>query len=212
MSATSNRKDNPETPGRGQGKRARTREQLVNAALAMLADNTLENASILELAKAAGVSNGTFYNYFQTRDELVDAAAAQLSEQMAAQLRAEFVGVEDPADRVVIAARTFMQRALREPVFGWALLRLIGTLPRLSERVRQSILQDVREGKAKGRFHFGSEAAAADMVLGTLVAGIRSLLEKRVGEEHIRDIGEASLRGLGMGAEDAQAIAARRVP
>jgi AcrR family transcriptional regulator len=196
-------------PGSVQGKRERTRAQLINTAMAMLADNSLGSVSILELATAAGVSNGTFYNYFQTREELVMAAAARLSEQLAGHLRSEFIGVNDPAERIVIAARTFMERTCEEPVFGWALLRLVGTLPRLSEKVRQSILLDVREGKAKGRFHFSSEVAAADMVLGTLLVGIRSLLEKRVGQEHIGAVGEVSLVGLGMKLKDAKAIVAR---
>ena len=211
MAAGKSHKESTSLSHERQGRRGLTRQRLIDAALVMLADSTLEAASILDLAKAAGVSNGTFYNYFQTRDQLVEAAAAQLSEQMALQLRKAFAGVDDPADRIVIAARTFMQRAGKEPVFGWALLKLVGTLPQLSERIRQSILLDLREGRAKGRFHFSSEAAAADMVLGTLIVGIRSLLERREGEGHIRGIGEVSLVGLGMGLGEAQAVVKRQL-
>lgn len=191
---------------RGHRKRAQTREQLVEAALAMLAANTLGDASILELATAAGVSNGTFYNYFQSKEELVEAVAFSVSEQIARELRDEFVGVDDPAERVVIAARTFMTRSSKDPVFGWALLRLMGSLPRMSETVRQSILLDVREGKKKGRFSVSSEAAALDMILGTLIAGVRSLLEGRESADHIRAIGEISLIGLGMNTKQARAV------
>lgn len=199
------------TPSRGHRKRARTREQLVDAGMAMLAANTLADASILELATAAGVSNGTFYNYFQTRDELVEAVAFRLSEQIAGQLREEFTGVDDPAERVVIAARTFMQRALQEPVFGWALLRLMGSMPNISEAIRQSVLLDIREGIAKGRFRVSSEAAALDLVLGTLMLGIRSLLEQRESVQHVAAIGEISLVGLGMPLDEARAVVSRLI-
>lgn len=200
-------KDNP--PGRVQGKRARTRQQLIDAARCMLAANTLADASILELATAAGVSNGTFYNYFNTREELIEAVAMEMSAQLAQQLRAEFTGVDDPAERVVIAARTFMTKSSQEPVFGWALLRLMGALPLWSNTIRDSILLDVQEGVAKGRFRVHSEAAALDLVLGTLFAGIRTLLEQRENQDHIRRIGEISLVGLGMGLDEAQAVVDR---
>lgn len=45
-----------------------------------------------------------------------------------------------------------MGRAITEPVFGWALLLLIGTLPKLSKNIRESILLDMCEGLAKKRF------------------------------------------------------------
>ena len=199
------------TPSRGHRKRARTREQLVDAGMAMLAANTLGDASILELATAAGVSNGTFYNYFQTRDELVEAVAFRVSEQIAGQLREEFTGVDDPAARVVIAARTFMRRALQEPVFGWALLRLMGSMPTISEAIRQSVLLDIREGIEKGRFRVSSEAAALDLVLGTLMLGIRSLLEQRESVQHVAAIGEISLVGLGMPLDEARAVVSRLI-
>ncbi|MGC1508584.1 TetR/AcrR family transcriptional regulator [Ketobacter sp.] len=195
-----------------QEKRARTREQIVEAGLLLLAKNKLSNTSILEVATTAGVSNGTFYNYFDSKKELVEAVAYHLSDRLAGQLRKHFLGVEDPAERIVIAARTFMQQAYQEPDFGWALLRLMGTLPKLSEIIRLSILFDLREGQAQGRFRFSSESAAMDLVLGTLIAGIRSLLEGREQLDHINHISEISLVGLGMPIHDAQKIVAKLNP
>ena len=192
-------------------KRQKTHDQLVQTAVTMLADDSFSSSSILQIATTAGVSNGTFYNYFQSKDQLMEAAALSISEQMAWQLRRQFEGVEDPAQRVVIAAFTFMGRVLEDAEFGWALMRLAGTLPKMSEAIRSSVLMDVREGLEKGRFHFSSEVAAIDLVLGTLMSGIRTLLDGGQGREYMPAIAQISLVGLGMTQQQANDVVQRVV-
>ena len=50
------------------GKSARTRAQLMDAAIAVLARHGIEAASVNEIARAAGVANGTFYVHFRDKD------------------------------------------------------------------------------------------------------------------------------------------------
>lgn len=57
-------------PRRAQ-KRAQTRIALVEALLERLADRPLEDIAVKELAKAAGISNATFFNHFPTKDHLL---------------------------------------------------------------------------------------------------------------------------------------------
>ena len=52
-------------------KRARTRVALVEALLERLAERPLEDISTRELARAAGVSDATFFNYFPSKDHLL---------------------------------------------------------------------------------------------------------------------------------------------
>ncbi|MEY4081090.1 MAG: hypothetical protein RL430_1520, partial [Actinomycetota bacterium] len=55
---------------RGHKKRSRTRQTLLDAALRVLAESG-EGFSLTEVAARAGVSHGTFYNYFRDREELM---------------------------------------------------------------------------------------------------------------------------------------------
>ena len=52
---------------RGQGKSARTRARLMDAAVAVFARDGFEAASVNEIARAADVANGTFYLHFRDR-------------------------------------------------------------------------------------------------------------------------------------------------
>jgi AcrR family transcriptional regulator len=64
-----------ERPSRGHKKRERTRNQLIAAGVAVLAEKG-EALTISDVVARAEVSNGTFYNYFADREELIDALAA----------------------------------------------------------------------------------------------------------------------------------------
>jgi AcrR family transcriptional regulator len=59
---------------RGHKKRELTRHQLIAAGIAVLAEKG-EALTISDVVARAEVSNGTFYNYFTDRDELIDALA-----------------------------------------------------------------------------------------------------------------------------------------
>ena len=68
---------------RGHKKKARTRAQLLEAALEVLAERG-EGFSIGDVAVRAGVSHGTFYNYFADRDALHAALGAHVVETFSA--------------------------------------------------------------------------------------------------------------------------------
>lgn len=195
-----------------QGKRARTRQQLLDAAMGLMATRGLQEVSILELAQAAGVSNGTFYNHFDSREALLEAVALRMAEGLATDLRPLFSRTPDPAARVALATGRFMGKVLADADFGWALLRLIGTHHQMSSLISQYILTDLREGERLGRFRYASEAAALDLLLGTLLAGMRSVLEKRAGPAHFAHIAEITLCGLGMKAAEARKLSKLALP
>jgi len=64
------------------------------------------------LAARLGVTKGSFYAHFSTRDELVEAALQSWEQSHAGLGLAEFSSIEDPAERlraVMLAAVTFSQ-------------------------------------------------------------------------------------------------------
>ena len=64
----------------GREKRARTRAQIVEAGLMLLAERPPEALTIDAIVEAAGVAKGTFYYHFQNIEELVAAVGGKLAE------------------------------------------------------------------------------------------------------------------------------------
>lgn len=192
--------------------RARTRRLLLDAALRVFARKGAGAASIHEIAAEAGVANGTFYNYFRTRDELLAAACVRLAERLSEEIAVGSARIVDPAERVAIGCRRYLLHALRDPTWGAALLRVSSHTPALTEQVAAAVLADLRPGRRRGRFRYPSEAAALDLAQGAVLAGIRTIVSGRAGAEHAAQVASLVLRGLGVPAGEAEEIAARPLP
>lgn len=194
------------------GIRARTRALLLDAAARVFAEKGVGGTAIHEVAAAAGVANGTFYNYFRTREELAEAVAGALLERLQEEIAGSYRDVRDPAERMAIGCRRFMSRALDDPSPAKAMLRVWASTETLPRAAVASVLADLRAGKRRGRFRYRSETAALDLIQGAVLAGMRSVLEGRAGPEHPAGVAVLVLRGLGVDADEAELLARRPLP
>lgn len=92
-----------------------TREAILQAALEILAKDGKEGLSVAQVAQRAGVNRGTAYQHFQTREQLVEAATAWVSESLC---RAVFGNPEAAADQPV---ETIDVQALANHIVGFAM-------------------------------------------------------------------------------------------
>ena len=59
-----------------------TREAILEAAREVLAQDGKEGLSVAQVAQRAGVNRGTAYQHFQTREQLIEATAAWVSDKL----------------------------------------------------------------------------------------------------------------------------------
>jgi AcrR family transcriptional regulator len=76
----------------------RTREAILEAAREVLAQDGKEGLSVVAVAQRAGVNRGTAYQHFQTREQLLEATAAWVSDKL---YRAVFGDPESARDQPV---------------------------------------------------------------------------------------------------------------
>ncbi len=138
-------------PTRGHQKKARTRGLLLRAAAEAIAERG-EAFSITDVVERAGVSNGTFYNYFDDRDDLVDQLVGVMVGDFTAGAAA-IVGVSDTALRVATISAMVLVWATTSPVLARAVLRL-EVLHRsdLDTVLFGYLRQDLADGVAAGAF------------------------------------------------------------
>jgi AcrR family transcriptional regulator len=193
-------------------KRERTHAQLVEAALRVIARKDAAALSILELAHEASVSHGTVYNYFRTREEIIDAVALRLADDLSEQQSRMFADVEAGAARLTLAVRSFVLRAAEDRAWGLVFLRVSAAAAKLGHAVTRKTLGNLRRGLKAGTFRYESEAAALDLVFGTTMAGMRTVVDGRAGPGHDRAIAYTVLRGLGTKHPEAERLVARPFP
>jgi AcrR family transcriptional regulator len=180
----------------GREKRARTRAQIVEAGLMLLAERPPEALTIDAIVEAAGVAKGTFYYHFQNIEELVAAVGGKLAESFDALLAPSRLDVPDPVERMSFAFTQFLEKAINDPQWGRLVLRSVEA-PAAIGQVRENLKADLAEAIAQGRLAIQDVELAADTVIGIWLQVTRGSLERRAGPDLTRQALAAVLRALG---------------
>lgn len=191
----------------GLEKRERTRSSLIDAAYRVFAQKETDAVTIDDIIAEAGVARGTFYNYFQTREDVLKAVAASLSDQMNQKIWAQSEAIADPAERMAIALRQFLHQARRDATWGWVIVRIGLVAAPLSETIERGVMSDLEAGIRLNRFQTDSIQAAMDLVLGTGLMAMRSILEGHTSPDHPEQITKLILKTLGVADAEAQVLA-----
>jgi AcrR family transcriptional regulator len=155
------------------------RAQLVSAAAAVFAQRGVANTTVTDIVTAAGVAQGTFYLYFEAKDDAVLAVVARLAGALIDSVAARVEAGASAVDRLLILGDA-LSDAAAEP--GATELIELMHLPenralhdRLAEDLTPRLIPIVeaivRKGIAEGAFRVDHPRAAAWFVL----AGLRSV-------------------------------------
>ncbi|WP_309741139.1 helix-turn-helix domain-containing protein [Chamaesiphon sp. OTE_20_metabat_361] len=191
----------------GLEKRERTRSNLIAAAYRVFARKEADAVTIDEIIAEAAVARGTFYNYFQTREEVLTAVAVALSDEMNHSLWAQSAQIEDPAARMAIAIRQFLHQAIRDATWGWVIVRSGLVAAPLSETIKTGVTTDLEAGLRLGRFQVTNKQAAIDLILGTGLMAMRTILGGHSEPDYPEQITELILKTLGVEEGEAHSIA-----
>ncbi len=189
------------------GKSARTRAQLMDAGIAVFARNGIEAASVNEIARAAGVANGTFYVHFRDKDDMASVVSLAMATEIARQLDEDMRDVDCAIQRVVCATRRFLQIASEQPPLGWAFLKACQALPDLRHQVGVYMRQDIARGVRQGVFIEPVDDFLIDCVGGLVLSALLSCLSGTAAADAGARTAEMQLRLLGVERQAAKAAA-----
>jgi AcrR family transcriptional regulator len=181
----------------GREKRERTRAQIVEAGLILLAERPPEALTVDAIVEAAGVAKGTFYYYFQSVEELVAAVGASLADSFDELLAPSRLGEPDPIVRMSLAFMKFLEKAINDPLWGRLVVRSAQAPAGFDPGVRENLKTDLAEAIAQGRLAIQDVELATDIVIGIWLQVTRGSLERRTSPELSRQTLDAVLRALG---------------
>jgi AcrR family transcriptional regulator len=200
-------------PNRTERRKARTRAALVSAAQAMLAEGRL-SVPILEITQAADVGMGSFYNHFQSRDELFQAAVEEALDRHGALLDVLCADLDDPAQVFAQSFRLTGRLHRRNPTLSKVLLNDGLNLSRSARGLAPRARRDIEAAARAGRFHIRDPELAM-----TIVTGAALCLGRLLHDQPERDDAEATdqvtedlVRMFGLSPDDAREICHRPLP
>jgi AcrR family transcriptional regulator len=157
----------------GRSRRARTRARIIGAAALVFAQRGANGAVIEEFIRAAGVSRGTFYYYFSTTDELLEATIGWLSDDVIRAVDPVIRDIDDVVLRLSMAMRLYLRWVCSNP--SWC--AFVAKIPRVGSLARLRIVRDLEQGRRIGAFNVPSSTAAFDLVVGVPAQAIVRMAE-----------------------------------
>ncbi|ORW69127.1 TetR family transcriptional regulator [Mycobacterium saskatchewanense] len=202
-----------EPASRLERRKQRTRAALVKAAQRLIAEGKI-NVPVLEITRVADVGMGSFYNHFDSKEELFAAAVADVLDAHGAMLDRLTASIEDPAETFAASFRMTGRLFRRRPQESEILLANGLSLLSSDRGLAPRALRDIEAGVAAGRFHIDDPELALAMAGGALL-GLGKLLRDDPGRDDALAsdaVTESVLRLFGLGAADAHAICQRPLP
>lgn len=201
------------TTGRQARRRQQTRATLLAAARHVMAEKGIEAATIAEIAEAADLGFGTFYNYFDSKDAIVDAIIAEAAQRHAGRLAQLAATIPDVA--AALAAGVRYVAGLEGEDLAW--MRFILQIGLIApERRPVPIIAPldaaIARGVAAGRFRVGDPTVARIAISGAVLAVMQARSEGRLELEAAQEVAVCALCLLGLSREEAEAAAMAQSP
>tara|TARA_R110002110_G_scaffold150984_2_gene343099 strand:+ start:1130 stop:1780 length:651 start_codon:yes stop_codon:yes gene_type:complete len=192
----------------GGGKKERTRAALVDAAIKVVAEKGMEALRITDVTTAADVANGTFYNHFDDKNEILREAAFGIAFEVSRKLDADMEDIEDGPTRVVTATAQFIEIMIAAP--DWAAVVLGGTdhVPQLRENVDTYLRADLERGVAQGKFDVEVTGFLVDQIFALIAVTVRAQLAGGKDRRLTAQVCESIMRLLGLNSAKARKLVA----
>ena len=192
----------------GRERRARTQSRIIEAALHVFAGKGPDAPVIEDFIKTAGVARGTFYNYYKSTDELLEATSKWLEDDLIMSIEAAMEELNDPVERLTTGVLLWMKKAESDPAWCAFVVR-VRHHGRLVER---QLAGDLRAGLRAGDFSFPSLPVARDLVIGTMREAMSRMTQERVPKTHAEDVARVVLQGLGLDSRMVERALSRPLP
>lgn len=205
--------DDIEPPNRLERRKQRTRAALIKAAQRLIAEGKV-NVPVLEITQAADVGMGSFYNHFDSKDELFEAAVTDVLELHGAILDRLTEAIDDPAETFATSFRLTGRLFRRRPQESEILLANGPALLWSDRGLAPRALRDIKAGIEAGRFTVDDPELALAMAGGALL-GLGTLLRHNPDRDDARAADGVTgkiLQLFGLSADDAHAVCRRPLP
>lgn len=206
------------TPGEGRvAKRRRlTRARLLKAAYDVMATVGVDAAKIKDVTDLADVGFGTFYNYFETKDELANQVLDCMINDYGRRniIATRALRKKDAALVMPVSMRLVMREAARTPMWQWWILRPDLLFNRMRDGFAAFAKRDMQDAIDQGIFLLDPDDIDSAWALANwmMVGGIHDIVVDQRPLESDIFVVESILRMMGMDHKRARASSSGVLP
>ncbi|MCE9517051.1 MAG: TetR/AcrR family transcriptional regulator [Mycobacterium sp.] len=179
-------------------KRTRTRAALLTALQELLLDPEVPAVSVPLVVGRAGTAQGTFYNYFESLPDAIDAVGALLLTEHTRVLQVVTSGAADTADVVARSARQTLMLFAERPDAGRLIFDSGLPVDRFVAGLRAHLHHDLQRGMNRGDFSVADFGIASTVYTGTMLGACLDLYRGRLPADAVPEVAGHLLRTLGV--------------
>ena len=192
-----------------QGKRERPRATLLDSAAQIIASRGIAALSVKEVTANVSMANGTFYNYFRDKEEIVRQVALGAALRSAERFNEVVRDVDDARLRVARITWLALELATRDPAWGQVLIESLQALPEARREALRYLRQDLELGAEQGHFAFDDLDFLVDQCVALIVLGMQHHIDNGQQAQVTRRTCEGVLRIAGLTSKQATTIVDR---
>lgn len=192
----------------GAERRQKTRLRLIESALEVFAVKGVDATVIEDVIASAGVSRGTFYNYFRTDAELLSAIGAEIGNETVRRIESVVGGLPDPAERLAQGLRLCLHLARTYPLFAQFFARTGFNALGPSHLIFEYVPRHIEEAVAAKRMDVPDIGPAVDMLAGAVLGAVNAIATRPVSSTYPEELVLQLLLGFGMTRSGARKLVA----
>ncbi|MEO0439229.1 MAG: TetR/AcrR family transcriptional regulator [Pseudomonadota bacterium] len=196
----------PAKPNRQARRKQRTRALLIKVANEVFLAKGVDGASVTDITDEADVAYGTFYNYFNSVEEIVTASVEQVISEINDEISTGLRESTDPALQLAYGLRDLFKRFVQEPAFKWLIQKPDLFADAIFRTAAASAAEDITNGIESGDFELtGGLPTVQNFCVWGFTGAMRQIAESPDEVEEITDdVLRAFLRILGVSDSKAQ--------
>ena len=162
-----------------------SRRRLMNAAASLIGEEGYARATIAKITARAELSLGSFYNYFENREDLFQQLLPQMGEDLQSYIAKRVTGITDPLREEEVGLNAFLDFVIENEGFYRILNEAETVVPdayrRHFDNISSGYVRALRRHKAAGHL-LGYDSSEFDCLVYMLMAA-RNYLVMRYGPE-----------------------------
>ena len=195
----------------GQERRRRTGDRILQAVFNVIDSAGADPVTVEQIRFAAGLSRGSFYNYFPAVTEVLAHVSALIWRQVDAEQNECFRDIANPVERLCCYLRYGIARGTSDSACGYVLWQSLPVVGTFHAEMRERMICDFTDAQARRMIDVPSIETAVDLTMGMVVAMLHDAVTKGPDAELISLQSVIVMRALGVSKDRAVKLAGRPI-
>jgi AcrR family transcriptional regulator len=193
-------------------KRGKTREKLIIAGRDLIYNKGIEYISIQDITDAAGLATGSFYNYFDNKNAIIQAIIKDFHDLFSECLKEPREKLNDPAMRVSITLKYYFTQAQDNEAWRSFMINAGLSDTHILTQNPKECRDDIGVGKKGGRFRSENVSITQSLITGMATYVTLEIQRGNLARSAINETIRHILRMLGLPDIAAKAFAEAPLP